>query len=87
MRGALGFTDARLLLFPVKSVSGVFGWITCPAVLERLKHDLSICQPSITLNFSLPAKNQAPSGSDLIVGENQIVLEEYTFKVQETGGV
>lgn len=82
--GALGFTDARLLLFPVKSVSGVFGWITCSAVLERFKHDLSICQPNITLDFSLPEENQVPTGSNLIVNDNKIVLEEYTFEVQET---
>lgn len=82
--GALGFTDARLLLFPVKSVSGVFGWITCPAVLERFKQDLSICQPSIKFEFSLPEGNQVPTDSDLIVNDNKIVLEEYTFEVQET---
>ena len=82
--GALGFTDARLLLFPVKSVSGVFGWITCPAVLERFKHDLSICEPSITFGFSLPQENQTPIGSELIVNDSKIVLEEYTFEVQET---
>lgn len=82
--GALGFTDARLLLFPVKSVSGVFGWITCPAVLERFKQDLSICQPSVTFDFPPPTENQVPIGSDLIVNDNKIVLEEYTFEVQET---
>ena len=41
-QGALGFTNARLLLFPVKSMKGVFAWITCPKVLEQLKRDLSI---------------------------------------------
>ncbi|MYC75354.1 type III-B CRISPR module RAMP protein Cmr4 [Candidatus Poribacteria bacterium] len=82
--GALGFTDARLLLFPVKSVSGVFGWITCPAVLERFKHDLSICEPSITLDFPPPQENQVPTDSELIVSDNKIVLEEYTFEVHET---
>lgn len=85
--GALGFTDARLLLFPVKSVSDVFGWITCPAVLARFKHDLSICQPCIALDFSLPEEAQiptVPTGSDLVINENTIVLEEYSFKVQET---
>lgn len=82
--GALGFTDARLLLFPVKSVSEVFGWITCPAVLERFKHDLSICQPSIEFDFSLPEENQVPTCSDLIVQDDKIVLEEYTFPVEKT---
>ncbi len=82
--GALGFTDARLLLFPVKSVSGVFGWITCPVVLERFKQDLSICNRGISLDGDLPVENQVPPGSDLIVSDNQIVLEEYTFEIEET---
>lgn len=40
--GALGFTDARVLLFPVKSLKGVFAWVTCPAVLDRFFSDLNI---------------------------------------------
>jgi CRISPR-associated protein Cmr4 len=40
--GALAFTDARILLFPVKSLKGVFAWITCPMVLERFKEDLGL---------------------------------------------
>ena len=82
--GALGFTDARLLLFPVKSVSGVFGWVTCPAVLERFKQDLSICYPDIPFGISLPEAGQVPSDSDLIVNDGKIVLEEYTFPVEKT---
>ena len=37
--GALAFTDARLLAFPVRSLRGVFAWVTCPAVLDRLRRD------------------------------------------------
>ena len=73
--GALGFTDARLLLFPVKSVSGVFGWITCPAVLERFKQDICICKPNIPFNLALPEESQVPTDSDLIINDNKIVLE------------
>lgn len=82
--GALGFTDARLLLFPVKSVKGVFTWVTCPAVLERFKHDLSICQPSIDFVENIPDANKittVTNNSDLIVKDEKIVLEEYTFPV------
>ena len=83
--GALGFTDARLLLFPVKSVKGVFAWVTCPAVLERFKYDLSICQPSITFVDNLPSRNTVPTESGLIVKDEgnakKTVLEEYTFTV------
>ena len=38
--GALGFTDAKILLFPVKSAKGLFAWITCNDVLNKFKTDL-----------------------------------------------
>lgn len=81
--GALGFTDARLLLFPVKSVKGVFAWVTCPAVLERFKYDLSICQPNIEFADGLPSSDAVTTESGLIVKNNNVVLEEYTFAVSQ----
>lgn len=38
--GGLIFTDARLLLFPVKAGKDVFRWITCPYVLQRFAREL-----------------------------------------------
>src|SRR5207302_541516 len=38
--GALAVTDARILAFPVRSLRGVFAWVTCPDVLDRLDRDL-----------------------------------------------
>jgi CRISPR-associated protein Cmr4 len=40
--GALSVTDARLVAMPVKSLKGVFAWVTCPAVIERLARDLEV---------------------------------------------
>jgi CRISPR-associated protein Cmr4 len=37
--GELLFTDGHLLCLPVRSFAGVFAWVTCPAVLARLKRD------------------------------------------------
>lgn len=76
--GALGFTDARLLLFPVKSVKGVFAWVTCPAVLERFKHDLSICECEPRFNFveNLPGPNTVPNNSGLLLIDGKQDEEE-----------
>jgi len=79
--GALGFSDARLLLFPVKSVKGVFAWITCPQVLTRFVRDLELC--SIPKDFETPRKGTVPKGCGLLVKDDRIVLEEYTFIVEE----
>ncbi len=77
--GALGFTDARLLLFPVKSMKGVFAWVTCPRVLERFKRDMLLCGANCKLE--IPPENSIPRNSTLFVKDNKVVLEEYTFEI------
>ncbi|GAB4331768.1 MAG: type III-B CRISPR module RAMP protein Cmr4 [Promethearchaeota archaeon] len=34
--GKLPVTDAQLVAFPVKSARGLFGWASCPLILDRL---------------------------------------------------
>lgn len=81
--GALSLTDARILAFPVRSLRGVFAWVTCPAVLERLVRDLSLAQASEALKLSDPlAKDTAQCHKDspLLVDGNKLVLEEFEFE-------
>lgn len=85
--GAIGFTDARLLLFPVKSMKGVFAWITCPKVLKQFEADMKLAfgkeqfQVSGLTDLYLQDKALILSkGSSLLFGEN-IILEEYAFPV------
>ena len=82
--GALGFTDARLLLFPVKSMKGVFAWITCPKALRQLQTDLALAKDSPKLELT----NIAPKDGECIalaeglcdvVNKGKVILEEYCF--------
>jgi CRISPR-associated protein Cmr4 len=95
--GALGFSDARLLLFPVKSMKGVFVWVTCPQVLKRFERDLKICAPdgSMLTRFfakkddnksyaNIPDELTVSNLSEIEVKDRKIVLEEYAFPVTET---
>jgi len=38
--GAVCFSDAMILLLPVRAFKNVFAWITCPTVLQRYSRDL-----------------------------------------------
>ncbi len=87
--GALSLTDARILAFPVRSLKGVFAWVTCRAVLERLQRDLTLIQAN-GQRFPLPvapAKDKAlcAANSPLLVDGNKLVLEEFDF--ERTGDV
>ena len=86
--GALSLTDARILAFPVRSLKGVFGWVTCPAVLGRLARDLSLDANSnghgAALSVTpLPGKDRALCKQDgpLVVDGNKLLLEEFEFEV------
>jgi CRISPR-associated protein Cmr4 len=37
--GSILFSDARLLLLPVRSLDSAYVWLTCPLLLERLMRD------------------------------------------------
>ncbi len=78
--GAIAVTDARLLLLPVRSLTSHFKWVTCPAVLERLKRDMQLVGKPIEFNIP-PTKPEAVVTRS---GGTAIFLEEYQFnQVQE----
>lgn len=78
--GALGFTDARLLLFPVKSMKGVFAWITCPKALQQFSEDIKLAIGLEVSDIPSPSAGDAvPLGTDELAFGDNYVLEEYTF--------
>ena len=83
--GALGFTDARLLLFPLKSLRGIFAWVTCPSVLKKLQKELNeVCGITTTLTTDFKAVKEgevAAANADPLSINSKITLEEYSFTV------
>jgi CRISPR-associated protein Cmr4 len=88
--GALSVCDARLLAYPVRSLKGVFAWVSCPAVLTRLQRDarLAGCDdfpdsipPVAPHQFVAPNDCPCIAAGKNAEGENceQVVLEEFDF--------
>ena len=78
--GALGFTDARLLAFPVRSLDSVFLWVTYPLALGRLARDLRLAgQDAAGTQAAAPEPNRAVVGPGL---PGTIVLEDLSFTAQ-----
>ena len=82
--GALSPGDGRILLFPVRSLSGVFAWITCPLAINRLKRDLNLVQQPQTWEVPTPNEGQAfvPDNSSKVLIDDAVVLEEFSFTAQ-----
>lgn len=87
--GAATFTDARLLLFPVRSLKGVFAYTTSCFALNRLRRDLSMAKIQVT--WTVPTEPQSSQllgieGSSL-ADDKRVVLEEYAFNITEDANV
>ena len=79
--GALGFSDARILLFPIKSVKGIFAYVTCPYIINRFNSEISKKVLS-KVNELIISKN-----SFLDLKNGDILLEEYAFDVTKSDKV
>ena len=74
--GDLLVADARLLLLPVRSLTGSYRWATCPHLVERYCRDLARAglQPR-------PKVPDVKCGSVLTTGGSDLFLEERQFTI------
>lgn len=76
--GDLLVSDGRLLLLPVRSLTGTFRWATCPHLIERYRRDLS--RAAVAPRPTVPS---VQSGTALAAGVDDLFLEERQFAVSD----
>lgn len=74
----VSFTDARLLLLPVRSLTGHFKLVTCPNILQRLKRDMAMMDKSASFDVPL----QPEQGVVISATSGELFLEEFKFTQQ-----
>ncbi len=83
--GALSPGDARLLLFPVRSLVGVFAYTTSRNALARFKRDMEAARKTVPWSINnLPDNGDAWTvDTTSIVANGKVVLEEFAFTAQQ----
>jgi CRISPR-associated protein Cmr4 len=77
--GRVVFSDARLLLLPIRSLRGHYRWITCPYLLERFNRD---CKLLDLRTFSMAI--QVNKGEALVAQQEEpLFLEESVFTCRQ----
>jgi CRISPR-associated protein Cmr4 len=71
--GAATFSDARILLFPIRSLAGVTAWITCPLALALFLRDTT--RAGFPAPFTLPT---APAKGKAFVTQTSAVTLDNT---------
>ena len=80
--GALSCGDARILLFPVRSLAGVFAWVTSLEALARLERVAALTGQTTTWNIPAGtsiANDECWINGNTLVAGNSVVLEEFAF--------
>ncbi|MGP8201648.1 MAG: type III-B CRISPR module RAMP protein Cmr4 [Limisphaerales bacterium] len=80
--GAVQFSEAKLLAFPIRSAKGSFAWITCPLMLQRAVRD-GVLPEAKCEKLTEPADDKAIFNAETnsrLAFDDKVVLEEYTFQ-------
>lgn len=86
--GAISVGEAQLLLFPVRSLAGVFAWVTSAFAVARLRRDLGYAQITPTWSDIDASGGKALITNDSkVIVEGSAVLEEFTFPTQVSAEV
>jgi len=85
--GALSVGDARILLFPVRSLMGVFAWVTSQNVLARFKREAEMAGLSVSWEPIGPEptdeRTAFVANESMVVANEKVVLEEFAFTAQK----
>ncbi len=78
--GELLVGEARLLLLPVRSLTGAYRWATCPHLIERFRRDLQ--RAGLGAGPSLPALPELKGAHPVLAsGSGALFLEEREFHI------
>lgn len=81
--GQILVSDGRLLLLPVRSLTGAYRWLTCPHLIERLRRDLKradLPHEGLVAPALPPGTETPPVLTRGTTGE-KLFLEERSFEV------
>lgn len=77
---ALSVLPARLLFFPVRSIKGVFAYVTCPFILNRFVKEMKLFyNEDITITLPELQDNQCYAAEKLLIDKEYLGLEEFRF--------
>ncbi|MCB9694478.1 MAG: type III-B CRISPR module RAMP protein Cmr4 [Alphaproteobacteria bacterium] len=85
--GSVAFSDARLLLLPVRSVAGTFAWVTSPYLVASFARDAGLVGLKTAAIPPVPDESCCQTARDSLLvtqvtGRKVVVLEEFDLRVE-----
>ncbi len=83
--GAISFSDAQLVAFPVRSVKNGFVYATSPLCLQRAKRLLQMCGESVHWDIPEVQDEHASLINPTLLSDNSLLLESQQFTAKLDG--
>jgi len=80
--GAISFSDAQLLAFPVRSVKNTFVYAVSPTTLARAKRLLVLCGHDVKWEVPEVNKGECLINVATLKTEGKVILEAYEFEAK-----
>jgi CRISPR-associated protein Cmr4 len=77
--GAVSFGDARIVLFPVRSLAGVFAYVTSPDILARTMRDMYHAGLQVETPPAFAQDRCLVASGSIVRAAGTVVLEEFSF--------
>jgi len=87
-KSGIAVTDARVLAYPVRTMKGVFGWITCPFVLDRFRREMEMAGFSENIKIPSLSEQKASVNNGCSISDNgKVVLEDVVLNIAENHNI
>ncbi len=78
--GNIAFSEAKILLFPMRHYKNVFVWITCPLVLSRFSRML---QNGVENNIPICENGSAITNNNSLIENGQLQIEDFIIPAKQ----
>ncbi len=79
--GAMSFSDTRILAFPVRTLNGIFAWVTSPIIIDRLRRDLDLLGLEFAVDIPARIDSSKILSTSTYKGPTRIVIEDLMLEV------
>ena len=83
--GSISVGDAKILLFPVRSLKGVFAYVTCPMALRRLLRDFELVKRNEKIDvLTVDEESAIVEQNSVLVVDDKVVIEDITLDAKKS---
>jgi len=82
--GILNISDFDLLLCPVRTLTGLFAWVTTPYLLQNLQRNLQLCGSAEKITIPASGDKVLVASGSRLLSKGIISLEENVFPATES---